>query len=80
MMLHVRVPDEVAQKLEEIAHESDRTKSYYVRKAIEGFIEDYVDYQQGIKALQEMEASGEQPIPLEDVIAELDLDKDDFDA
>lgn len=80
MMLHIRVPDELAKKLEEIAEKTDRTKSYYARKAIEEFIEDYIDYQQGMKVLKEMEAKGEKPIPFGDVLAELSLDKDDFNA
>ena len=80
MMLHIRVPDKLAQQLDELAKATDRTKSYYVRRALTDFLEDYIDYQQGAEASREMKSKKEKTIPFEDIVAELDLDKDDFDA
>ena len=42
-MLSVRLPEEVETRLERLANETDRTKSYYARAAILDKIEDMED-------------------------------------
>ncbi|MEE9115340.1 MAG: DUF6290 family protein [Thermoplasmata archaeon] len=42
--ISLRLPKVVHEQLEEIAEESDRTKSYLIRKAIERYLEEYADY------------------------------------
>ena len=37
-MYNVRIPDELSDKVEELAQEFDRSKSYIVKKAIEEYI------------------------------------------
>lgn len=52
-MIVVRLPVELEAKLERIAAETHRTKSYYMRKALERFIEDRGDYLLAIARLEE---------------------------
>lgn len=43
-MIAVRLPKELEDQLEKVAHETHRSKSYYIRKALEQFLEDRADY------------------------------------
>jgi RHH-type rel operon transcriptional repressor/antitoxin RelB len=52
-MLAVRLPKELEQKLERVAQETHRSKSYYIRKALEQFLEDREDYLLAIARLEE---------------------------
>lgn len=41
--VNVRVPDEVAERLDHLAAKTHRTKSFYIREIIENHLEDYED-------------------------------------
>jgi len=41
----VRLPEELVSQLDEVAGTTDRSKSYLIKKAIEQYLEDYVDLQ-----------------------------------
>ncbi len=41
----MRLPDEIHEQLEDIAEDTDRSKSYLIKKAIEQYLEEYADYQ-----------------------------------
>ena len=41
----LRLPDELLHRVEQIAKHLQRNKSYVIRKAIEEFINDHVDYE-----------------------------------
>ena len=43
-MLSVRVPKDIEEKLEKIAKETERSKSYFVNKALKRYFEDLEDY------------------------------------
>jgi RHH-type rel operon transcriptional repressor/antitoxin RelB len=43
--LSVRISDELAIKLSEIAKETERTKSFYVEKALEYYLSEIADLQ-----------------------------------
>ncbi len=43
--LSVRVPDELASKLAEIAKETERPKSFHVQKALEVYLTELADLQ-----------------------------------
>ena len=43
-MLAVRLPEKLEHKLDDLATQTGRTKSFYVRKAVEEFLEDHEDY------------------------------------
>jgi RHH-type transcriptional regulator, rel operon repressor / antitoxin RelB len=54
-MLGIRLEPELEEKLESLAKETGRSKSYYAREAIRQFIEDREDYLKGIAALERQE-------------------------
>lgn len=49
----VRLPDELEKKLEHLSKETGRSKSYYMIKALEKFIEDREDYLLAVARLEE---------------------------
>jgi len=51
--ISVRLPDEMATELEEIARETDRSKSYLIQKAIEAYLEDMADLQISLDRLHD---------------------------
>lgn len=69
-MLAVRLPKELDERLERFAHKTHRSKSYYVRKALEQFLEDQEDYLMAVARLEENNPR----IPLDEVLKQLDLD------
>ena len=40
----VRLPDDLAKGLEDLAQTIDRPKAYVIKKALEAYLEDYSDY------------------------------------
>ncbi len=54
-MLGIRLEPELEKKLESLAKETGRSKSYYAREAIRQFLEDREDYLKGIAALERRE-------------------------
>jgi RHH-type transcriptional regulator, rel operon repressor / antitoxin RelB len=51
-MITVRLPKELEDQLERIAQETNRSKSYYVRTALEQYLEDRKDYLLAIAKLE----------------------------
>jgi len=45
VLVSIRLPDETARSLEEVAKAMDRPKTFLVRKAIENYLAEQVDYQ-----------------------------------
>ncbi len=43
--LTVRVEDQLDRKLRRLAKETERPKSYFIKKALELYLEEYEDYQ-----------------------------------
>lgn len=69
-MLAIRLSEQTEARLEHLAHETGRTKSYYAKKAIEEFLEEREDYLLAISVLEQKNPS----VPLDKVIKELGLD------
>jgi RHH-type transcriptional regulator, rel operon repressor / antitoxin RelB len=42
--ISVRLPDDIAQNLEDLAKTIERSKTYVIRKAIEEYLKEYADY------------------------------------
>ncbi len=42
--LTIRIPDEIARRLDALARSLDRPKSYIVKKAMESYLDEYADY------------------------------------
>ncbi len=57
MTLTVRLDPEQEQELEQLAADTGRTKSYYVKKAISEFLEDRGDYLTALAALEQDDGS-----------------------
>jgi RHH-type rel operon transcriptional repressor/antitoxin RelB len=68
-MLGIRLEPELEKRLERLAKQTGRTKTYYAKLAIEQFLEDREEYLLGIAALEKMEPR----VSLEDVERELGL-------
>jgi RHH-type rel operon transcriptional repressor/antitoxin RelB len=69
-MLGIRLDPELEKRLERLARETGRSKSYYAKLAIRQYLEDREDYLLGIAALERNEPR----ISLEDLERELGLD------
>lgn len=69
-MLAIRLPKELETQLEKVVNETHRSKSYYIRKALEQFLEDREDYLLAIARLEENNTR----IPFETIRKELGLD------
>ena len=54
-MLAVRLDPSTEDKLNNLAHETGRSKSYYVKQAIEGFLEEREDYLLALAVLERNE-------------------------
>tara|TARA_R110002050_G_scaffold118195_4_gene235520 strand:+ start:47583 stop:47804 length:222 start_codon:yes stop_codon:yes gene_type:complete len=51
-MLALRLPEELEKRLQSLADKTNRSKSFYARKAIEEFLEDREDYFLALAALE----------------------------
>ena len=51
--ISLRLPESVHDQLEEIAEDTDRSKSYLIRKAIERYLEEYADYRIALERLHD---------------------------
>jgi len=51
-MLAVRLDQVIEDKLARLAHETGRSKSYYVKQAIENFLEEREDYLLALAAIE----------------------------
>lgn len=69
-LVAIRLPDELGSKLELLSQETGRTKSYYMRRALEKFLEDREDY---LLALARLEENNPR-VPYSKMRKELDLD------
>jgi RHH-type rel operon transcriptional repressor/antitoxin RelB len=69
-MLGVRLDEKLEKRLALIAAKTGRTKSYYLRKALEEKIEDFEDMALAIERLESPQAR----IPLDDVLKNAGLD------
>lgn len=52
-MLGLRLAKETEERLENLCKETGRTKSYYVKKAIQEYLEDQEDYLLALARLEE---------------------------
>ncbi len=49
----IRLPDEIAHKLEHLASDIERSKTYIIRKAIESYLKEYTDYLIALERLRD---------------------------
>ena len=70
----VRIEDEIEQRLERLAKETNRTKSYYVREAILSVLDDLEDVYLADQVIERIRKGTEKTYDLEEVEARLDLE------
>jgi len=68
--LSVRVSDEIALKLSEIAKETERPKSFHIQKALESYLSEIADLQVAYDRLHDI---ADPVISIEDMRKELEL-------
>ena len=51
--ISIRIPDDLAHQLDNVARETDRPRSYIVQKALESYIEDFADLQIALDRLHD---------------------------
>jgi RHH-type rel operon transcriptional repressor/antitoxin RelB len=71
--LSIRLDDDLAARLERLARTTGRSKSFYVKQAIEDHIEDLEDLYIAQKVLERIADGRERLIPLEDLERELGM-------
>ncbi len=69
-MLAVRLPKDLEIRLNRLALNADRSKSYYVKKALEKFLEEEEEKQIALKAYESYVKSGKRTHSFEDVMTE----------
>jgi len=69
-MLAVRLPDKLEQRLAELAKQTHRPKSYYVKQAIEDFLDEHEEH---FLALSRLEKKNPR-ITLEEMERRLDME------
>jgi len=66
----VRLPDDLASKLSEIAKETERSKSFHVQKALEVYLVELADLQ---VALDRLHDASDPVVTLDEIRKELEL-------
>ena len=51
--MSVRIPDNLAKKIESVAREAERPKSFIIQKAIEAYLDDCADLQVALDRLRD---------------------------
>ncbi len=69
-MLAVRLPKEMEDALNSLSLKTNRSKSYYVKQALEIFLKDKADFELAAEAYKEHLASGGKTYSFDDVIKE----------
>ena len=72
-MLAVRLPKNIEERLERLAKLADRSKSYFVKKALEKFLEEEEEKQIALQAYEDYLKSGKKVHRFEDILKENDL-------
>ncbi|MBF0468285.1 MAG: ribbon-helix-helix protein, CopG family [Desulfamplus sp.] len=72
-MLSIRLPEDLATRLNFLAAQTNRTKSFYAIEAIRRYLEDLEDLYFGEKAYKEFILSGEKALSTKEVQKELEL-------
>ena len=73
MTTAVRLPEGLEKRLEALAARTHRSKSYYLKRALETYIEDYEDYLMALDVKKRMDAGQEKTYTLEEVKKKLGL-------
>ena len=73
-MIAVRVSEEIETRLDRLAKLTGRTKTYYVREAIEDHLDDLEDAYLAEKVLENIRNGREKVVSLDDVVKQYGLE------
>jgi RHH-type transcriptional regulator, rel operon repressor / antitoxin RelB len=73
-MLAIRLPEDVEQRLDELARRTGRSKTFYARQAILEHLDDMEDLYLAEQQLTEIRAGRLKTIPLEEVMKRYGLE------
>jgi RHH-type transcriptional regulator, rel operon repressor / antitoxin RelB len=73
-MLAIRLPEDVEQRLDELAQRTGRSKTFYARQAILEHLDDMEDLYLAEQQLTEIRAGRLKTIPLEEVMLRYGLE------
>lgn len=65
-MLGVRLPEDLEKRLDQLSKETHRSKSYYVKRALEEFLQDREDYLLALARYEKVE-QGERTYSLDEI-------------
>ena len=68
--ISIRIPDDLASKLSDIANETERSKSFHVQKALEAYLAELADLQ---VALDRLRDTSDPVVTTDDMRNELEL-------
>ena len=51
--ISLRLPDDIAEKLDQLSQEIHRNKTYIIKSALEIYLEEYADYQIALDRLRD---------------------------
>lgn len=70
----VRLPDETYARLQDMASKTGRTATFYIREAVDAYLDDLEDIYMAERALDEIQQGKSRTLSLEELKRELDLD------
>lgn len=73
VMLAIRLPEEIEERLEKLAKRTGRSKTFYVREAVLAHLEDLEDLYMAEQVARRIESGEESTSSLDDVEARLGL-------
>lgn len=73
-MTGLRLPETLETRLNHLAHETKRSKSFYIRQAIQEFLEEHEDYLLAAASYEEYLRSGKKGVSLEKIKKKYKLD------
>ena len=74
MTYSIRLPIEIENRLESLAIQTGRTKSFYVKEAIIEHLDEIEDIYLSEQRLEDIRAGKTQTIPLQEVMKRYDMD------
>ena len=73
-MLAIRLQPEIEGRLDALAKQTGRTKTYYAREAILKYLDEFEDIYLSEKRLEDLRAGRSKTVPLEDVMKKYDME------
>lgn len=67
-MITLRLPEEMDKRLSQLAKQTNRSKSYYIKRAIQEFLENQEDYLMAVAAMEQLEKGEEKTRAFKEVL------------